>query len=102
MYTIATLLLMGAFLCAVFTAGAAAVENGASFGKRRPFRTVLNAKCPFRQSIPKSLLPGPALAWLLPLVEAVQWIVLGLMTISCAALLYAFIANDFSLEYVVH
>jgi cytochrome c-type biogenesis protein CcmF len=92
MYTIINFLLMGAFLCAVFTAGAAVLE--ALFGPRPR-----NHPAPSQDaSSPPDLLRHSRC---LPLAETAQWLILGMLTLGVAVLLQAVVTLDFRLSYVV-
>jgi cytochrome c-type biogenesis protein CcmF len=93
-HAIANVLLMGAFLCAVLTAGAAVL--GAAFERRPPDR-----------DSPQEDDPSPSLAEplrygrCLPLAETAQWLILGMLTVGVGVLLHACVTLDFRLNYVV-
>ncbi len=117
LYTFAYLLLVAAFLCSLFLAGAILVQFAArpkilpQCGlTERGTRTGVLASPPpavplafaaLKNTITRSLLRlsdkyALALRW----VEGVQAVVTGLMTLCCVILLFAFISYDFSVEYV--
>ena len=93
-HAISNVLLTGAFLCAVLTAGAAVL--GAAFGRR-----------PLSCASPRGDDPSPPLAGslpygrCLPLAETAQWLILGMLTLGLGVLLQACVTLDFRLNYVV-
>ncbi|MDR2075562.1 MAG: cytochrome c biogenesis protein CcsA, partial [Desulfovibrio sp.] len=104
MYSIANFLLMGAFLCAVFIAGAAVLE--AAFGlcpgtPRSSSGQASSGQASSGQASFASLPDLPLHSRCLPLAETAQWLILGALTVGGAVLLHAFITLDFRLEYVV-